>query len=153
MGDRLPVCLSCNVRVLWPLAIGQTVVRIKMPLGTEVGLSTGDIVLDGAQLPPRKGHKIPTLFGLCLLWPNGRQSQQLLSSCCYFSRSSMNCWMIISAHCYGTISGRPLYVESRPHVGCCTLPVHKSHTERHREFNLMTLTLTLIWIHPASVMH
>jgi len=28
---------------------------IKMPLGTEVDLGPGHIVLDGAQLPPRKG--------------------------------------------------------------------------------------------------
>ena len=31
---------------------GQTVARIKMPLGTEVGLSLGDIVLDGDPAPP-----------------------------------------------------------------------------------------------------
>jgi len=30
---------------------------------------------------PRKGA--PPIFGSCLLWPNGRLSQQLLS-CCYF---------------------------------------------------------------------
>jgi len=27
-----------------------------MPLGTEVGLSPGDIVLDGKSAPPEKGH-------------------------------------------------------------------------------------------------
>jgi len=27
-----------------------------MPLGTEVGLCPGHIMLDGAQLPPKKGH-------------------------------------------------------------------------------------------------
>jgi len=51
-----------------------------MPLGTEVDLGPGHIVLDGAQLP-RKGHSNPPLFGTCLLWPNGRPSQLLLSSC------------------------------------------------------------------------
>jgi len=30
---------------------------------------------------PGKGHSSPPLFGLCLLWPNSRQSQLLLSSC------------------------------------------------------------------------
>jgi len=35
----------------------------------EVGLGPGDIVLDGDPAPP--------LFGLRLLWPNGRPSQQL----------------------------------------------------------------------------
>jgi len=36
-----------------------------MPLGTEVGLGPGDVVLDGklgAQLPPRKGAQQPPHF-------------------------------------------------------------------------------------------
>ena len=33
-------------------------------------------------VPQRKGAQQPPLFGLCLLWTNGRPSQQLLSSCC-----------------------------------------------------------------------
>ena len=45
-----------------------------MPLGTEVGLGPGDIVLDGAQLPHKKGHARP-IFGPCLLWPNGWMDQ------------------------------------------------------------------------------
>jgi len=36
-------------------------------LGTEAGLSPGDIVLDGDPAPP-KGHS-PPIFGPCLLWP------------------------------------------------------------------------------------
>jgi len=52
-----------------------------MPLGKEVGLGPGHIVLDrdlvGTQ-PPQQ--PLPT-FSRCLLWPNGRPSQQLLSSC------------------------------------------------------------------------
>ena len=39
----------------------------------EVGLGPGDILLDGDPTPP--------LFGPCLLRPNGRPSEQLLSSC------------------------------------------------------------------------
>ena len=36
---------------------GQTAVCIRIPLGTEVGLSLGDIVLDGDSAPPPlKGH-------------------------------------------------------------------------------------------------
>jgi len=38
---------------------GQTVGWINMALGTEVGLDTGDIVLDVAPAPPRKGTKQP----------------------------------------------------------------------------------------------
>jgi len=49
-----------------------------MPLGKEVGLGSGHIVLDGTQRP----HSSPSpFFGPWLLWPNGRPSQQLLSSC------------------------------------------------------------------------
>ena len=57
-----------------------------MPLGREVGVGPGDIVLGGdpARPLPKKeggGAQQPPLFGRCLLWPNGRLSQQLLSSC------------------------------------------------------------------------
>ena len=61
---------------------GQTAGWIKMQLSTEVGLGPGDIVLDGDLAPPpRNGAQQPPLFGPYLLWPNGRRSQQLLSSC------------------------------------------------------------------------
>ena len=49
-----PVCpvLSCHVTLAY---CGQTVGRIKMKLGTQVGLGTGHIVLDGDQAsPPQK---------------------------------------------------------------------------------------------------
>jgi len=39
-----------------------------MPLGTEVGLGPGDVVLDGDPVPPKRGT--PPDFGSCLLWPN-----------------------------------------------------------------------------------
>jgi len=53
-----------------------------MPLGTEVGLGPRHIVLDGNPAPaPERGTAAPLLFDPCLLWPNGRPSQQLLSSC------------------------------------------------------------------------
>jgi len=41
-----------------------------MPLGTKVGLGQGDIVLLEDPAPPKKGHS-PTIFGPCVLWPNG----------------------------------------------------------------------------------
>jgi len=34
-----------------------------------------------SSLPKQKGHSSSPLFGPCLLWLNGRPSQQLLSSC------------------------------------------------------------------------
>jgi len=43
-----------------------------MPLGMEVGLGPGNIVLDGDLAPlPEKGAENPPIFGRCLLWPNG----------------------------------------------------------------------------------
>jgi len=54
---------------------GQTAEWVKMPLGTEIGVGPGDIVLDGDPVPPpKKGggqHIPPPFFGACLLWPNG----------------------------------------------------------------------------------
>jgi len=49
--------LSCLSVML--VYCGQTVGWIKMPLGTEVALSPGDIVLDGDSTPPRKGAQQP----------------------------------------------------------------------------------------------
>ena len=43
---------------------GQTAGWIKIPLGTEEGLSLGDIVLDGDSAPHVKGHSSPLHF-----WP------------------------------------------------------------------------------------
>jgi len=57
---------------------------IKMPLGTEVGLSPGHFALDGDPAPPKRGTAPPPLFGPCLLWPNGCPSQLLLRAC-FFS--------------------------------------------------------------------
>ena len=51
LRDRCPVCLSVKL-----VDCGQTVGWIKMPHGTEVGLSPGDIVLDGDSAPQGKGH-------------------------------------------------------------------------------------------------
>jgi len=48
-----------------------------MPLGKEVGLGSGHIVLHGdpvgTQRPPPHSRPSP-LFGAYLLWPNGRPS-------------------------------------------------------------------------------
>ena len=53
----------------------QTAGWIKMPLGMEVDLGPGHIVLDGDPAPlPRKGAQ-PPIFGSCLLWPNGWMNQ------------------------------------------------------------------------------
>jgi len=38
-----------------------------MPLGMEVGLGPGHIVLDGDPAPPKRDT--PPIFGPCILWP------------------------------------------------------------------------------------
>jgi len=53
LPDRcLSVCLVLSVTLVY---CGQTVGRIKTSLDPGVGLGPGDIVLDGAQSPPRGG--------------------------------------------------------------------------------------------------
>ena len=66
--------------LLWP---NYWMDQLKIPLGTEVGITPGDTALDGDAAPPLKGAQ-PPIFGGCLLWPNG--------------------WMDEDATCYG---GRP----------------------------------------------
>jgi len=67
LSDRCLSVLSC-LSVTF-VHCGQTVGRIKMKLGTQVGLGPGHIVLDGDPAsPPQKGAQI---FGPCLLWSNG----------------------------------------------------------------------------------
>ena len=54
----LSVCLSVTL-----VYCGQTVGRIKMKLGMQVGLGPGHIVLGGDPAPPRiKGHSIDPQF-------------------------------------------------------------------------------------------
>ena len=67
----LSVCLSvCPVMSVTLVYCGQTVRSIKMKLGMEVGLGSGDFVLDGEPALHPKGAQ-PPVFGPCLLWPNG----------------------------------------------------------------------------------
>jgi len=75
-----PIPMSClSVTLAY---CGQTVGWIRIPLGTEVGLGPGAIVLDGdPALPMERGTAAPSsTFRPTLLW-HGRPSQQLLSSC------------------------------------------------------------------------
>jgi len=74
LRDRCPLCLFClSVTLVY---CGQTVGWIKIPLGTEVGVGPGHIVLDGDPAPPRKGAQQSPIFGPCLLlWPNSWMDQ------------------------------------------------------------------------------
>ena len=76
ISDR---CLSCTVlSILSECIVAKRFGCIKMPLGIEVGLGPGHIVLDGDPAPSRKRPHTP-VFGTCLLWPNGRIDQDATS--------------------------------------------------------------------------
>ena len=73
LSDR---CLSVCLSILSVLAVtlvycGQTVGRIKIKLGMQVGLGPGHIVLDGDPAPLPQRDRSPLIFGPYLLWPNG----------------------------------------------------------------------------------
>jgi len=65
---RFAVCYRTVVLSVTLMYCGQTVGRIKMKLGMQIGL--GHIVLDADPAPPQKkrGHS-PQILGPCLLWP------------------------------------------------------------------------------------
>jgi len=75
-----------------------------MPLGVELGLGSDDCALDGDPAPPEKKAQPPrTIFGPCVLWPNG--------------------WMDEDVTYYGS--------RSRPRPHCCRRgpisPLRKGH--------------------------
>jgi len=60
------VCPVCPVLSVTLVHCGQTVGRIEMKLGTQVGLGPGHIVLDGDPAPtPPKGHSHPIFGHIC----------------------------------------------------------------------------------------
>jgi len=118
------VCPVCPVLSVTLVYCGQTVGRIKMKLGIQVGLGPGHIVLDGdpAPLPP-KGAEPPPLpiFGRYLLRPNGcrdqdatwysRHAHLTLDSYCELCMSTIfHSRLIVDHHVnYNAQSGVPLH--------------------------------------------
>ena len=79
-ADPDPPGKGHSLQISAHVCCGQTAGWIKMPLGTKVGLGPGHIVLHRDPDPsPKRGT--PPILGPCLLWPNGRPSQLLLSTC------------------------------------------------------------------------
>jgi len=67
MGSQLPLKAP---PVFGSCLCGQTAGWMKMPLGIEVDLGPGHIVLDGVPAPHERGTAAPPpLSGPCLLWP------------------------------------------------------------------------------------
>ena len=78
LSDRCPVCPVLSVLSVTFVHCGQTVGRIKMKLGKQVGLGPDHIVLNGDPTPPPlKGHNSPPNFGAYLLRPNGCMDQDV----------------------------------------------------------------------------
>jgi len=70
MGTQLPSPKGAQPQFLVHVCCSQTAGWIKMPLGTEIGLGPGDIVLNGDPAPLERGTA-PPLFGPYLFWRNG----------------------------------------------------------------------------------
>ena len=75
MGSQLPplkrgTAPQLSVHVYY----GRTAGWMKTPLGTEVDLGPGHIVLDGVPALCERGTAAPPLFGPCLLWPHSPSS-------------------------------------------------------------------------------
>jgi len=66
LSDCCPVCSVLSRLSVTLVHWGQTVGRIKMKLGMQVGLSPGDFVLDGDPAPLQKGGRARSpIFGAC----------------------------------------------------------------------------------------
>jgi len=63
MGTQLPLKKgTAPTHFLAHIYCSQTAEWMKKPLGTEVDLGAGHIVLDGEPAPPGKGHSSPLSF-------------------------------------------------------------------------------------------
>ena len=85
-------CLSClSVTLVY---CGEKVGWIKMPLGKEVGLGPGDIVLNGNPAPPRKGlQQAPTcrpMSNMAKRSPISASAELLLHQPIYWQLSSLS---------------------------------------------------------------
>jgi len=47
-----------------------------MPVGMDIGLGPGDLCLMGTQLPQKNGTPFHSIFGPCVLWPNGWMDEE-----------------------------------------------------------------------------
>ena len=87
MGTQHPTPKGAHPQFLAHVYCGQTAGWMKMPLGTEVDLGPGHVVLYGDAAPPprEKGTSAPLLFLAHVYCGHGRPSQLLLSSCIHIS--------------------------------------------------------------------
>ena len=72
-----------------------------------------DIVLDGGSAPPPTKGARPPIFGRCLLWPNGRPSQLLLSSCSKLRLSAILCFKNLEIFTVGGVKTAEMHFSKR----------------------------------------
>jgi len=72
------------------ICCGQTAGWMKTPLGTEVDLGPGHIVLDWIPALRERGTAAPPLFGPCLLWPRSPISATAELLCNFHVEFSLN---------------------------------------------------------------
>jgi len=87
MGSQLPPKRDTAPQFSVHVYCDQTAGWLKTPLGTEVDLGRGHIVLDGDPALPPKGHSSLPLFSADVYCGHGRPSQLLLSSCLLWFRA------------------------------------------------------------------
>jgi len=98
LSDRCLSCLSVCLSVTL-VYCGQTVGWIKMPLGAKVGLGPGHIVLDGTQLPQKRGAAAPCLCHFSTHVYCG-QTAELLLTLIFVFRPHRRTTYIDAAYCY-----------------------------------------------------
>jgi len=67
---------------------------MKTPLGTEVDLGPGHIVLDGVPAVRERGTAAPPVYGPCLLWPRSHISAPAELLLLYRFHSTEQCFRV-----------------------------------------------------------
>jgi len=75
MGPSSPSPKGAHPQLSAHIFCGQMAEWTKTPLGREVGLGPGHIVLDWDPAPPFKKRDTAPNFSLCLSWPNSSMDQ------------------------------------------------------------------------------
>ena len=125
MGNQPPtkMCTAPNFRPM--SVVAKRLECIKMPLCKAVGLDPDDSVRWGPRpsSPQGKGHSSPPLFCPCLLLPNCRPSQQLLS--CY-GHSAQQMWTLYFAAVISIFLS--IFLSSSPNFSGRRLDVYHTFT-------------------------
>ena len=103
MGTQLHLQKGHSLQFLAYAGCGQTAGWIKMPLGTKVGLGSGDIVLDGTKSPPLKGAQ-PSNFVHWIMSKLGHWSSQSTAVLGRFFALDHKPWLMNVKHC---LTARP----------------------------------------------